>query len=163
MDGGALELVVVGAARTEDRPTVVEGDDLGSARGLVDAMRRAYEDRSFEPLASRYADDVIADVCVPAWRFQIRGRDALGELLGNEEFALPGQRLQSFRAFPMVDGCVVEVGVRFRHHDETRLWRDVHILRTRDGRVAEHLAYCTGHWDAPTIARHDAEAAMVRP
>ena len=63
----------------------------------------------------------------------------------------------------MLDGCVVEVAVRFNHGDETRRWRDIHVTRRRDGPVTEHFAYCTGHWDAATIARHDAEAPMVRP
>lgn len=163
LDAGALELIVVGTAPADDASAIPEGDALGSARGLVDALRRAYEARSFEPLGAHYAHDVIADVCVPAWRFQLRGRDALGELLANEELGLPDQRLQSFRSFPVIDGCVAEVAVRFNHHGETRLWRDIHLLRSRDGQVVEHLAYCTGHWDAATIARHDAEAPMVRP
>ena len=162
--GGALELIVRGAVAPDAAArTFVEGDALGPQRPLVNAMRRAYEDHSFEPLCAHYAGEVVADVCVPAWRFQVRGRDRLRELLANEELGLPGQRLESFRAFPMLDGCVVEVAVRFDHGHETRRWRDIHVLRRRGGQVTEHLAYCTGHWDAATIRRHDTEAPMVRP
>lgn len=75
----------------------------------------------------------------------------------------PGQQLESFRAVPTLDGCVTEVAVRFNYRRETRRWRDIHVLRRRDGHVTEHLAYCTGHWDAATIARHEPEATIVRP
>ena len=101
--------------------------------------------------------ELIADVCIPAWRFQIRGRDPVGELLANEEFGLPGQRLESFRAFPCSTAASSRSRVPFNHGDETRRWRDIHLMRRRDGPVTEHLAYCTGHWDAITIARHDSE------
>jgi len=164
LDRGALQLVVVSTVPTASGDNVVpEADRLGGAGSLAAAVRDAYDAGSFGPLRHHYADDVIADVCVPAWRFQLRGRDALGDLLDREEFGLRGQRLHALRSFPMVDGCVVEVAARFEHGGETRQWRDVHILRTRGGEVVEHLAYCTGHWDAETIARQDAEAPMVRP
>ncbi|MDP1820128.1 MAG: hypothetical protein Q8K58_09600 [Acidimicrobiales bacterium] len=163
LDDGALELVLLGSAPTSNRRTFTEADGLGPARPLVDAMCRAYLDRSFASLRPHYHDQVIADACVPSWRFQVRGRDDLERLLDREEFGLDEQRLHSLRAFPTVDGCVVEIEVRFRHGTETRLWRDLHVLRCRDAKVVEHLVYCTGHWDAATIARHGVEANLVRP
>ena len=60
-------------------------------------------------------------------------------------------------------GVVVEVEVRARRGAETVQWRDIHVLHVRDGKVAEHVTYCTGHWDAAAIAGQDAEAPMVRP
>jgi len=163
LDDGALELVLLGKPPPDNARTFTEADGVGPARPLVDAMRRAYLDGSFAPLRPHYHDEVIADACVPSWRFQLRGRDDLERLLDREEFGLDEQRLHSFRAFPMVDGCVVEVAVRFRDGTETRLWRDLHVLRCRDAKVVEHLVYCTGHWDATTIARHGVEANLVRP
>lgn len=163
LDGGALELVLLGAPPSEEARSFAEADRLGPARPLVDAVRRAYVERSFAPLRPHYHEEVVADANVPAWRFQLRGRDDLERLLDQEEFGFDEQRLHALRGFPMVDGCVVEVAVRFRHGTETRLWRDLHVLRCRDGLVVEHLAYCTGHWDAATIARHGAEAHLVRP
>jgi ketosteroid isomerase-like protein len=64
---------------------------------------------------------------------------------------------------PTVDGCLVEVEVRARRGAQTVQWRDIHVLHVRDGKVAEHVTYCTGHWDAAAIAGQDAEAPMVRP
>ena len=163
VDDGALELVLLGTPPPNDGRTFTEADGLGPARPLVDAMRRAYIDQSFAPLRPHYHDQVIADACVPSWRFQLWGRDDLERLLDREEFGLDEQRLHSFRAVPMADGCVVEVAVRFRHGTETRLWRDLHVLRCRDAKVVEHLVYCTGHWDAASIARHGVEANLVLP
>jgi predicted metal-dependent enzyme (double-stranded beta helix superfamily) len=77
--------------------------------------------------------------------------------------AADGGALRSFRALPTADGCVVEVEVRARRGDDTVQWRALHVLRVRDGKVAEHVTYCSGHWDAATIAAHAADTAVVRP
>ena len=52
---------------------------------------------------------------------------------------------------------------RARRGAETVQWRALHVLHVRDGKVAEHVTYCSGHADAAAIAGQDAEAAMVRP
>jgi len=158
---GALELVVVGGPPTGS--TYEEHDHLGDVRPLADAVRAAYLENDAAELAGWYAEDVIADLCVPAWRFQVRGRDPLLELLAREEFGLPDQRLVSLRTLPLRSGVVVETAVRFSHGNETGAWRDLHVLRTRDGFVVEHLAYCTGRWDATAIAAQETTAPMVRP
>jgi predicted metal-dependent enzyme (double-stranded beta helix superfamily) len=160
---GALELVLLASAPPSNGTTFTEVDGVGPARSLVDALRDAYLERSSASLLRHYDDHVIADVCVPTWRFQIKGRDNLAQLLDREELGLDDQRLLSLRAVPTFDGCVIEVSVRFRQGTETRLWRDLHVLRWRDAKVVEHLVYCTGHWDAATIARHGVEAHLIRP
>ena len=106
---------------------------------------------------------MLVDVNVPSWRFQVSGRSALEELFDRDELGLPDLRLRAFRAVPMVDGCLVEVEVRARRGAETVQWRDIHVLHVRDGKVAEHVTYCSGHADAAAIAGQDAEAPMVRP
>ena len=138
-------------------------DVLGAARPLADAVLAAYRERRFAPLREHYHDDVLADVNVPSWRFQVAGRATVEELFDRDELGLPDLRLRSFRAVPTADGCVVEVEVRARRGDDTVQWRDIHVLRVRDGKVAEHVTYCIGHWDAATIAAQDADAPMVRP
>lgn len=158
---GGLELIALGGVPTGR--SYDEDDWLGDTRPLVDAVRTAYFEKDTTPLVPWYADEVVADVCLPAWRFQVRGREQALALLAAEEFGLPDLRLTSFRAFPLRDGVVIEAAVRFTTDDETRAWRDVSVLRTRDGRVIEHLAYCTGHWDAAAIAAQEATAPMVRP
>ena len=41
---------------------------------------------------------------------------------------------------------------RARRGPATVQWRAMHVLRVRDGKVAEHVTYCSGHWDADAIA-----------
>jgi hypothetical protein len=38
----------------------------------------------------------------------------------------------------------------------------VHLFHTDGEAITEHANYCTGIWDAATIARHALEAPMVR-
>jgi hypothetical protein len=164
LDSGALELVLLAEPRPRNlSQDFTEIDVLGDARPLADALLTAYLDRSFAPLRPHYDADVLADLNVPSWRLQIAGRDEFEQLFDHEELGQNKQRLRAFRAFPTTDGCVVEIEASFRHDEETRLWRDIHVLRTRDGNVSEHLVYCTGFWDAATIAKQAADARMVRP
>jgi ketosteroid isomerase-like protein len=158
-EGGATELVLVAAPRR----TAAELVAVDVPRPLAEAMLAAYRGRRFAPLREHYAEDVLVDVNVPSWRFQVVGRSALEELFDRDELGLPELRLRAFRAVPTVDGCLVEVEVRARRGAETVQWRDIHVLHVRDGKVAEHVTYCTGHWDAAAIAGQDAEAPMVRP
>jgi predicted metal-dependent enzyme (double-stranded beta helix superfamily) len=158
-EGGATELVLVAAPASRAEELVA----VDAPRPLTDAVLAAYRERRFAPLREQYHDDVLVDVNVPYWRFQVTGRAALEELFDRDELGLPDLRLRSFRAVPMVDGCVVEVEVRAGRGAETVQWRALHVLHVRDGKVAEHVTYCSGHWDAAAIAAQDAGAPMVRP
>jgi predicted metal-dependent enzyme (double-stranded beta helix superfamily) len=158
-EGGATELVLAAApARGAEELVAVD-----AAHPLAKAMLAAYRERRLAPLREYYDDDVLADVNVPSWRFQVTGRTAIEELFDRDELGLPDLRLRSFRAVPMGDGCVVEVEVRARRGAETVQWRALHALHVRDGTVAEHVTYCSGHGDSAAIAGQDAEAPMVRP
>ena len=157
-EGGATELVLVAAPRP-----AAELDAVDVPHSLAEAMLAAYRGRRFAPLREHYAVDVLVDVNVPSWRFQVTGRAALEELFDRDELGLPDLRLRSFRAVPTTGGCLVEVEVRARRGAETVQWRDIHLLRVRDGKVAEHVTHCTGHWDAAAIAGQDVEAPMVQP
>ena len=161
-EGGATELVLV-AAPPRRAEELVAVDALGAAQPVAEAMLAAYRGRRFAPLREHYHEDVLVDVNVPSWRFQVTGRTSVEELFDSDELGLPDLRLRSFRAVPMVDGCVVEVAVRARRGVETVQWRAIHVLHERDGKVAEHVTYCTGHWDAAAIVGQDTEAPMVRP
>jgi len=158
-EGGSTELVLVAAPARQAAELVV----VDTPHSLADAMLAAYRERRFAPLREHYHDDVFVDVNVPSWRFQVTGRTAVEELFDRDELGLPDLRLRAYRAVPTVDGCVVEVEVRARRGAETVQWRAVHVLHVRDGKVAEHVTYCSGHWDAAAIAGQDAEAPMVRP
>ena len=163
-EDGATELVLVTALRPRDEAREFAAADVrGPIRPLADAMLAAYRERRFAPLREHYQEDVLADVNVPSWRFQVAGRATVEKLFDRDELGLPDLRLRSFRTVPTADGCIVEVEVRARRGDDTVQWRDMHLLRVRDGRVAEHVTYCTGHWNAAAIAAQDTDAPMVRP
>jgi hypothetical protein len=117
----------------------------------------------YDGLADLYGLDAVIDVSVPQWRFQLQGREAIRELLREELAHLEGGgRVSGWRVTPIDDGLVAEVEVRFVEDGEERQWREVHLFHTKDDAIAEHVNYCTGIWDAATIARHAVEAPMVR-
>ena len=116
-------------------------------------------------LAQLYRADVLLDANVPEWRYQLQGKDAVVEQL-REEWApvmAGGYEVTALRARPLEDGVVVETEVHFQEHGEEHMWRDVHVVRTDGQAIVEHTFYCTGLWDAATIARQAVEAPMVRP
>lgn len=135
---------VAGTARLADR---------------VVACLRAYD---VDGLAALYRADVLFDASVPYWRYQLQGRDAVAEQMREELAAAGGAaRVTGVRATPTGEGVVVELEARFDAEDGERLWREVHVVRTDGEAVVEHAVYCTGVWDAATIARHAVEAPMV--
>jgi ketosteroid isomerase-like protein len=68
-----------------------------------------------------------------------------------------------FRAFSTADGAVVETEVRFVQDGEERLFRDLHVLQLRDGRIVKQVSYCSGRWEAAVIRAQALEAPTVRP
>lgn len=117
----------------------------------------------FDGLAELYRPDALLDVSVPQWRYQLQGREAIRQALAEELAPLVGSaRVTRQRATRTDDGVVVELEVRFVQDDEERQWREVHLFHTDGVAITEHLNYCTGVWDAATIARQAVEAPMVR-
>ena len=104
-------------------------------------------------VAELYAEEVVCDINVPHWRFSLHGPAAIAEVLDAEEFQ-PGYRLTSLATRPTADGAVVEVECRFELDGEERMAREVHLLREREGRIVEHVMFCTGIWDTATIHRY---------
>lgn len=113
-------------------------------------------------LADLYAPDVLLDANVPFWRFQLQGRDAIVENFEQELAQAGGAWVVGARPVRAPDAAVVELEARFPTTSGERLWREVHLVRARDGGIAEHTIYCTGVWDPDTIARQAREAPMVR-
>lgn len=156
---GSLELVLLG------------GPPLGAA-ALVDvtpkpsplhaAVQSAWLDGDESVLAPWYAPDVRGDLNVPEWRFQVRGRDVLLNLLRDEEFSKAGRRLAHLRITPTGEGLSVETEQRYLESGARAQFREVHLLRCRDGLVVEHTAWCCGVWPAEQIAAQFASAPMER-
>jgi hypothetical protein len=138
---GAIELVLVAG-------TPVEPDELTDATpgsiGLRAALTAGLLDGRAELLVPWYADDVLLDVNVPQWRFQVRGRDAVVDLLRTEELDKPDRRASHVRVTDTAEGLVIETEVRFTDGGALRLFREVHLMRCRGGLVVEHTAWCSG-------------------
>ena len=136
-------------------PTTTLAQQIVECLGALDAVA----------LAALYRADALLDANVPQWRYQLQGPAAIGEQL-HEEWApvlAAGGRVTALRATPVDTGLVVETEGRFSQDGEECLWRDIHVFRTESEAIVEHTFYCTGVWDAATIARQAVEAPMVRP
>ncbi|MGH9149829.1 MAG: nuclear transport factor 2 family protein [Acidimicrobiales bacterium] len=131
---------------------------------LMEAIVERLVALNWAGLAELYRPDALLDANVPEWRYQLQGRGAIRAQFEQEAAeAGTGTRVTWWRAVPTGDGVVVEVEARFDHDGEERLWRQVNILRTDGEAVTAHILYCTGIWDAATIARQAVEAPMVAP
>ena len=160
---GALDLILLGgdpdsAPTTQYRSVSASGE----IAELVAAVHTAYRSADVSPIAAWYDDNILADICVPSWRFQVSGRDQVIEL-ARQEFGLQDYRLALFRSHPTADGAVVETEVRFFEDGAEGCLRELHVLRLRSSRIVEQVSYCTGPWDADAIRRQAHEAPMVRP
>lgn len=165
LDDGALELLLLGTLPEGARVTTFAdpGSPTGIAADLASAFHEAYLRGDPAPLTRCYDDDVLADVFVPQWRFQVRGKADLLAALAGEELGLPGHRLTRFRSTPTEDGVLVEVEVRSRVDGGEQLWQTLHRARLRHGRIVEHVVYCTGHQDTAVIERQVTDAWLSRP
>jgi ketosteroid isomerase-like protein len=125
---------------------------------IVDAMRAA----DWEAIAATYAPDVLLDVNLPTWRFQLQGREAAGRYFVEQTAGLANLHLTSLQVQPTRDGVIVEEEMRFDGDDGEYLWRAVDLFRIDADTVVEHVQYCTGCWTPEQLARQAHEAPMVR-
>jgi hypothetical protein len=129
---------------------------------LTDRLADAYLAGDADALADACAEDVLVELVVPHWRFQVAGRETLRTLIAREEF-VPGRRVTWHRRTETADGLLLEVETHAPIEGQDRLWLAMNQFRVVDGQVVEMVQYCSGIWDEATIARQAAEAPMVRP
>ena len=116
----------------------------------------------YEGLAELYRVDALLDVSVPQWHFQLQGRDAIRAWLREELDGIGAPtHVSASRTTTTADGVLVELEVRFGGDGDEGRWREVHLFATDGSAITRHANYCTGVWDAATIARHAVEAPMV--
>src|SRR5438105_1907298 len=125
---------------------------------LVDAMR----DADWDAIAATYAADVLLDMNLPIWRFQLQGRDAAGQYLREQSTGLTNLHLVSQQVHRADGVVIIEEEMRLDGDDGEYLWRAVDIFRIDGEAVTEHSQYCTGCWPPDQIARQAQEAPMVR-
>lgn len=125
---------------------------------LVTAMREA----NWEALGETYAPDVLLDMNLPTWRFQLQGRDAVAQYFVEQTKGLSNLHTTQHRVLLTDDGVIIEEEMRFDGDDGEYLWRAVDIFHVDGDAVIEHSQYCTGCWAPDQIARQGDEAPMVR-
>ena len=102
---------------------------------VADTLARSLETGNFSPLAPLYAPDARFDALVPGRRVQVRGGEAVAELLA-EWWTTPG-RLARWDVETFPSGLVVE----FEREVGDDLWRQRHFIQLSGGLVARHQAY----------------------
>jgi hypothetical protein len=130
--------------------------------GLAVTVQRCYEAQDWEGLAALYAPDVLLDMHPPGWRYQIRGAEAAAAQWTAIVDQFEDFRVTWTRATSTDGGVVVEWEMHSGHGDSEHLCRQADVLHGDGSRITEHVVFCTGMWDAATIARQQREAPMIR-
>jgi ketosteroid isomerase-like protein len=129
---------------------------------VVDRLTAAIRDADWQAIAATYAPDVLLDMNLPTWRFQLQGRDAVAQYFVEQTSGLTDLHTTQHHVIVTDDGVVVEEEMRFDGDDGEYLWRAVDIFRIDGDTVTEHIQYCTGCWPPDQVARQSDEAPMVR-
>lgn len=131
-------------------------------RSLADHVIESLRAADYGALAERYAADCLLDMNLPTWRFQLQGPAAIRQYFEEQMGGLSNLRCASLRELVTDDAVVVESECRFDGDDGEHLWRAVDTTRFLGGEIVEHTQFCSGCWSPADIARHAAEAPMVR-
>lgn len=129
---------------------------------IAERVENAMRDADWIAIAEWYAPDVLLDMNLPTWRFQLQGRDAATQYFIEQTSGLRNLRTTHYEAVRTGDGVIIQEEMRFDGDDGEYLWRAVDIFRVDGDAVVEHIQYCTGCWPPDQIARQAAEAPMVR-
>lgn len=121
---------------------------------LAEAVVDAFATGALDP--TLFADEVLFDINVPQWRFQVKGRVEAQRVI--QEDAPAGNDVESWRLMKADDALVIEIVTRSRA--DRRLSRQLCLADLERGRVASVVVYCTGVWDGDHEAAH-AEAPML--
>lgn len=128
---------------------------------LTEQFRACLESGRPRDLVELYAPDALLDANLPSWRVQRQGPEAIAAQF-EEWYPVPA-RFVEWREQPAEWGTVVELAELLGEGDDETYNREAYLFFTRDGRITDQILYCTGGWDAATLARHAREAPMVRP
>jgi ketosteroid isomerase-like protein len=133
-------------------------------RETAERLSRGFHEvfRTFEAPDDLFTADVLFDLNMPVWRFQLQGPAAWAAQLRHLH---RGGRLwvDILRTVPTASGFVTEHVEHEEHDGDDLSARRMWLCEVRDGRIAEVVGYCSGEWDGELRARHAAEAPMIRP
>lgn len=160
MNEGRIAMRKESATPTEEVSTSTVAGVAGDGLSVAGKIRSCLESASFAELTDIYAPQALLDVNLPRWRFQRRGHEAI--ISQYEEWYPEPVRISSWVERPTEWGGVIESAVWQGEGDGEEYYRQIELLFVDDGRIAEHIMYCTGKWDSATVTRHKDEAPMIR-
>lgn len=112
-----------------------------------------------------YTPDALFDASDPGGHYRYRGPARIAQEFREEWTGTHPWALVELHIVPTVDGAVVDFEARGRcpgdaqhaaHEEGAGL---ANILRLREGRIAEHRVYCTGHRNEETLRRIETQPA----
>jgi hypothetical protein len=98
-----------------------------------------------------FCKDVVLDATVPNWRFQVEGADAVRDELGRW-YADRGH-FGEVRRHPIDEGELVEFTLSWEEAGVPHSCHQAHIVRLRDGRIANDTVFCGGRWPEPLLVQ----------
>jgi len=130
---------------------------------LADRFRKLMETGDRAAVEDFYTPDALMDANVPLWRFQRKGTDEIASQFA-DWMAAGTFKILGMREWTAPWGSVIEEDQREPAEGGGLAYsRQVHVLLTEGDKVARHILYCTGPWDAETEVRQKAEAPMYEP
>lgn len=132
-----------------------------TAGTVADRFRAALESRDLGTLAGLFTPDALLDANLPCWRLQRQGPEAIRSQMEGWFPDAPA-RFCEWRERTAEWGAVVECAERKSEEGQDMYYRQIFLFFTEGDRIATFTFYCTGAWDAATLARHAREAPMVR-
>jgi len=129
---------------------------------VVDRLAAAMGNADWDAITDTYASDVLLDMNLPTWRFQLQGRDAAADYFVEQMKRFSNLHTTQHRVMPTSDGVIIEEEMRFDGDGGEYMWRAVDVFRVDGDTVIEHTQYCTGCWPPDQISRQADEAPMVR-
>jgi hypothetical protein len=129
----------------------------------TDRLSRRFADMfgAFDGGDDVFAADVLFDLNMPVWRFQMQGREAWGAQMA--ALTRGPLRIDVLRTVPTASGFVAEHEEHQQVEGEDLTARRLWLCETRDGLIVEAIGFCTGEWDEALRARHAVEAPMLQP
>lgn len=110
-----------------------------------------------------FAENLVLDMNVPLWRFQLSGAAAMTEMLTAD--APHGRRFEEHNWVPTPDGFLLNWAWRTTG-GESHYSRGVTVVELTGSRIGRVTVHCSGDWDPDTEARQARqarEATMVSP
>ena len=128
---------------------------------FADRFRKLIETADRAAVEDFYTDHALLDANVPSWRFQRKGLEEIAAQY-TQWFRNGLPKIEDLKELPASFGAVIEMDQREPNPSGGELYsRQLHLLFAEGEKIARHVMYCTGPWDAETVEKQRTEAPMV--